>query len=162
MGARGPGHVAALACERLARPQIGVVTVVAGAHLECFMAGVAVAKGELIRRSSRRHRRVELRRPVGGGRVVAERSDAEYAPGARGDVRAEAVRLGDDLQASFGLASPWGRLPVQALAGEHHVMLAAAVGLDAACRWTWSPTPSAPPGSARGAWRWRSHRAAPR
>lgn len=48
MGARGPGHIAAL-CE-LAHPRVGVVTVVAGAHLELFgdLAGVAVAKGELI------------------------------------------------------------------------------------------------------------------
>ncbi|MGB4319179.1 MAG: Mur ligase family protein, partial [Candidatus Microthrix parvicella] len=41
MGARGPGHIAAL-CE-LAHPRVGVVTVVAGAHLELFgdLAGVA-------------------------------------------------------------------------------------------------------------------------
>ena len=136
MGARGPGHVAAL-CE-LARPQIGVVTVVAGAHLECFgdLAGVAVAKGELIEAL-----------PADGTAVLnfddplvaamAERSDAEVLTFGRsgGDVRAEAVRLGDDLRASFELASPWGSAAVRlAIAGEHHVtnaLAAAAVGLDA-------------------------------
>lgn len=48
MGARGQGHVAQL-CE-VARPTVGVVTVVAGAHLEQFgsLDTVAAAKGELV------------------------------------------------------------------------------------------------------------------
>jgi UDP-N-acetylmuramoyl-tripeptide--D-alanyl-D-alanine ligase len=49
MGARGVGHIADL-CET-ARPTVGIVTVVAGAHLEQFgdLDGVARAKSELVR-----------------------------------------------------------------------------------------------------------------
>lgn len=48
MGARGKGHIAEL-CE-VARPTIGMVTIVALAHSELFgsLEGVAAAKGELI------------------------------------------------------------------------------------------------------------------
>jgi UDP-N-acetylmuramoyl-tripeptide--D-alanyl-D-alanine ligase len=136
MGARGPGHIAAL-CE-LAHPQVGVVTVVAGAHLELFgdLAGVAVAKGELIEAL-----------PVDGTAVlnaddplVAAMADRSAAPvltfgRSAGDVRAGDVALGDDLRASFLLTSPWGSASVRlAIAGEHHVtnaLAAAAVALDA-------------------------------
>ena len=136
MGARGPGHIAAL-CE-LAHPQVGVVTVVAGAHLELFgdLAGVAVAKGELIEAL-----------PADGTAVlnaddplVAAMAARSAAPvltfgRAAGDVRASDVALGDDLRASFLLTSPWGSASVRlAIAGEHHVtnaLAAAAVALDA-------------------------------
>jgi UDP-N-acetylmuramoyl-tripeptide--D-alanyl-D-alanine ligase len=48
VGARGVGHVAAMAA--LVRPDVAVVTLVAGAHLEFFgsLEGVAQAKGELV------------------------------------------------------------------------------------------------------------------
>lgn len=136
MGARGPGHVAAL-CE-LARPQVGVVTVVAGAHIECFgdLAGVAAAKGELI-----------AALPADGTAVLnaddplvaamAGRSAAKVLTFGRGsaDVRASQVALGADLRATFVLESPWGTAEVRmSIAGEHHVinaLAAAAVGLDA-------------------------------
>ncbi|MBP7406459.1 MAG: UDP-N-acetylmuramoyl-tripeptide--D-alanyl-D-alanine ligase [Candidatus Microthrix sp.] len=136
MGARGPGHIAAL-CE-LAHPRVGVVTVVAGAHLELFgdLAGVAVAKGELIEAL-----------PADGTAVlnaddpfVAAMAARSAAPvltfgRAAGDVRAGDIALGDDLRASFLLTSPWGSASVRlAIAGEHHVtnaLAAAAVALDA-------------------------------
>lgn len=134
MGARGPGHIAAL-CE-LAHPRVGVVTVVAGAHLELFgdLAGVAVAKGELIEAL-----------PADGTAVLnaddpfvaamAARSAAPVLTFGAGDVRAGDIALGDDLRASFLLTSPWGSASVRlAIAGEHHVtnaLAAAAVALDA-------------------------------
>jgi UDP-N-acetylmuramoyl-tripeptide--D-alanyl-D-alanine ligase len=48
IGARGHGHIAALA--RLVRPDVSIVTAVGGAHLEMFgdLDGVAEAKGELV------------------------------------------------------------------------------------------------------------------
>jgi UDP-N-acetylmuramoyl-tripeptide--D-alanyl-D-alanine ligase len=48
MGARGVGHIAELC--RVGRPTVGVVTVVAGVHLERFgtLDGVAKGKGELV------------------------------------------------------------------------------------------------------------------
>ena len=48
MGARGVGHIARLA--RVARPDVGIVTSVAMAHVEYFgdLEGVARAKGELV------------------------------------------------------------------------------------------------------------------
>jgi UDP-N-acetylmuramoyl-tripeptide--D-alanyl-D-alanine ligase len=161
MGARGPGHIAAL-CE-LAHPRVGVVTVVAGAHLELFgdLAGVAVAKGELIEAL-----------PADGTAVlnaddplVAAMAGRSAAPvltfgRAAGDVRAGDVALGDDLRASFLLEqSRGGRRSVRlAIAGEHHVtnaLAAAAVALDAGIA-----VEAVGRGagrqrrSARGAWRW--------
>ena len=49
MGARGVGHIAQLA--RVGRPDVGIVTSVAMAHVEFFggLDGVARAKGELVR-----------------------------------------------------------------------------------------------------------------
>ena len=67
MGARDRGHIALL-CD-VARPTIGVVTVVAGAHLEVFgsIDDVARAKGELIEAlPERRHRGAERGRRAGG------------------------------------------------------------------------------------------------
>ena len=67
MGARDRGHIALL-CD-VARPTIGVVTVVAGAHLEVFgsIDDVARAKGELIEAlPERRHGGAERGRRAGG------------------------------------------------------------------------------------------------
>lgn len=134
MGARGRGHVAAL-CD-VARPTVGVLTVVAGVHLEQFhtLDGVAAAKAELVRAL-----------PASGTAVlnadderVAAMASATEATvvsfGVRGgDVRAEGIALDSDLQARFTLRSPWGSAPVRlAVAGEHQVtnaLGAAAAGL---------------------------------
>ncbi len=111
MGARGRGHVAML-CD-VARPTVGVVTVVAGAHLEQFgsLDEVALAKGELV-----------ASLPAEGFAVL-NADDARVAAMAGatsatvvtfgvhgGEVRAEDVELDDDLRAGFTLRSPWGRL----------------------------------------------------
>jgi UDP-N-acetylmuramoyl-tripeptide--D-alanyl-D-alanine ligase len=129
MGARGPGHIRLL-CS-VARPTVGLVTVVAAAHTEMFgtVEGVAVAKRELVE---------DL---PASGTAVLNAEDARVAAmaghtparvlryGAGGDVVAEDVRYDDELRPSFRLRSPWGdadvRLPVR---GAHQV----ANGLGAA------------------------------
>jgi UDP-N-acetylmuramoyl-tripeptide--D-alanyl-D-alanine ligase len=138
MGARGPGHIALL-CS-VARPTIGMVTVVAGAHLEMFgsLDGVAIAKGELIEAL-----------PSTGTAVLNADDARVLAMGARssapvlafgehaGDVRAEAVELGPDLRPRFRLVSPFGAAEVQlAVAGRHNVVNAlgaAAAAFAAGC-----------------------------
>lgn len=140
MGARGPGHIAALCA--IARPHVGVVTSVAAAHTEMFgsIEGVAVAKGELI--DALPHDgtailnaddpRVMAMSARTTGRVLTFGSEA--------DVSATEVVVDDDLRASFVLATPWGSAPVRlGVRGRHNVgnALAAAaaalvtgVGLD--------------------------------
>lgn len=113
MGARGPGHVAALC--RVARPAVGVVTRVAAAHTATFgsLEGVARAKGEL----------PAALPPT--GTAVLNAADPRVAAMARrtpaavltygegGEVRAEGVRLDDELRPLFRLATPWGGTDVR-------------------------------------------------
>jgi UDP-N-acetylmuramoyl-tripeptide--D-alanyl-D-alanine ligase len=111
MGARDVGHIARLAL--VGRPDVGIVTSVAMAHVEFFggLDGVARAKGELVRAL-----------PESGvavlnfddARVAAMASYSPcpvlgYAVPADAEVRAEAVALDDDLRARFTLVTPWGR-----------------------------------------------------
>ena len=124
MGARGIGHIAALCA--VARPTVGVVTVVAGAHLERFgtLEGVARAKSELVRSL-----------PATGTAVLnaddplvaamAEETDAAvvtFGTKGAGDVQAVGIELDDRLRPRFGLHSPWGEVAVGlAVAGRHQV-----------------------------------------
>lgn len=123
MGARGLGHISSL-CE-VARPTVGIVTVVAGVHLETFgsIEGVARAKSELVRAL-----------PTSGTAVLNADDDlvvgmAPFTEATvitfgriRGEVRAEKVEMGDDLRARFTLRSPWGTAAVHlGVAGEHQV-----------------------------------------
>ncbi|MDQ3147624.1 MAG: UDP-N-acetylmuramoyl-tripeptide--D-alanyl-D-alanine ligase, partial [Actinomycetota bacterium] len=141
MGARAPGDVATL-CS-VARPNVGVVTRVAGAHTETFatLDAVADAKAELVEAL-----------PSAGTAVLnatdprvasmAGRTDARtvlYGDG--GDVTAEEVRLDDELRPAFRLCSPDGVATVHlAVRGRHQVenalaaaaaALASGVSLDA-------------------------------
>jgi UDP-N-acetylmuramoyl-tripeptide--D-alanyl-D-alanine ligase len=134
MGARGRGHISLL-CD-VARPTIGVVTVVEGAHLEQFgsVDGVARAKAELVEAL-----------PASGNavlnaddpRVVAmgERAAATvvtFGVSSAADVRAEDVRLDDDLRPSFRLRTPWGDADVRLAArGGHQVVNALAAAAAA-------------------------------
>lgn len=124
MGARGSGHIAEL-CD-IARPTVGIVTVVAGAHLEQFgsLDGVARAKSELVAAlpaSGTAILNADDDR-VAAMATVTEATVVRFGVGA-GDVRAEALTLGDDLRARFTLVSPWGRAPVLlGVAGEHQVV----------------------------------------
>ncbi|MBI2708491.1 MAG: UDP-N-acetylmuramoyl-tripeptide--D-alanyl-D-alanine ligase [Actinobacteria bacterium] len=139
MGARGPGHIRLL-CD-VARPTVGVVTVVAGAHLEMFgtLDAVAEAKGELVAALPARGTAVlnaddervsgMASRAAPGVEVV--RFSATGAASA--DVRATGVRLDDAVRARFVLRTPWGDADVGLAAhGAHHVvnaLAAAASGL---------------------------------
>jgi UDP-N-acetylmuramoyl-tripeptide--D-alanyl-D-alanine ligase len=134
MGARGPGHIAALA--RLARPEIGVVLNVGVAHLGMFgsQAAIAAAKGEL----------VEALPPHGtaalnaddplvaamAGRTAARVLGFGMGPGA--EVRAEGVALDGGGRAHFKLRTPSGGAETSLPApGEHLVidaLAAAAAG----------------------------------
>ena len=142
MGARGRGHITLL-CD-IARPTIGVVTVVALAHAEMFgsIEEVAAAKGELVESL-----------PPGGTAVLndddanvaamAERTNASvlrFGVARAADVHAAHLSLDDELRATFELRSPWGVVDVRlAVRGAHQVTnalaaasasLAAGAGLD--------------------------------
>ncbi len=111
MGARGPGHIERLA--QVARPDVGIVTSVAMAHVEYFgdLDGVARAKGELV-----------AALPASGLAVlnyddqrVRDMASASpcpvlgYAVDADAEVRADDVTLDGELRARFTLTSPWGQ-----------------------------------------------------
>jgi UDP-N-acetylmuramoyl-tripeptide--D-alanyl-D-alanine ligase len=133
MGARGPGHIAALA--RLARPGVGVVLNVGESHLGMFGSreAIAKAKGEL----------VEALPPE--GTAVLNADDPQVAAmaartvarvvtfgQAAGEVRAAAVELDGDGRARFLLHTPAGSAPVALPApGEHLVGCALAAAAAA-------------------------------
>jgi UDP-N-acetylmuramoyl-tripeptide--D-alanyl-D-alanine ligase len=115
MGARGAGQIEQLA--EIARPDVGIVTRVAKAHVEYFgdLDGVARAKGELV-----------AALPASGLAVLnfddpLVRDMASlcacpvlgYAVGADAEVRADDVTLDRDLRARFRLSSPWGQTEVR-------------------------------------------------
>jgi UDP-N-acetylmuramoyl-tripeptide--D-alanyl-D-alanine ligase len=134
MGARGIGHIADL-CE-IGRPTIGVVTLVAGVHLEAFgsLDDVALGKGELIESL-----------PASGTAVLNADDPLVAAMAARasagvltfgqvgGEVHAVDVSLDEHLHPTFELRSPWGSIDVRlSIAGRHQVVNAlgaAAAGL---------------------------------
>jgi len=137
MGARGAGHIATLC--RVARPTIGVVTVVAAAHTELFgsVDAVADAKGELVEAL-----------PASGTAVLnaadrrvaamADRTLAAvltFSSTGPADVTASAVVLDKELRPSFRLSSPWGGAELKlAVRGVHNVanaLAAAAAALAA-------------------------------
>ena len=115
MGARGVGHIRRLA--EVARPDVGVVTSVAMAHVEHFgsLDGVARAKSELV-----------AALPESGVAVLnfddphVRRMGAVsacpvlgYAVEADAEVRADGVTLDGELRARFRLHSPWGARDVR-------------------------------------------------
>ncbi len=137
MGARGFGHIEQLA--RIGRPDVGIVTSVAMAHVEYLgdLDGVARAKRELV-----------TSLPADGvavlnlddRRVAAMRSASPcpvlgYAVGAdaEADVRAEGVTVDDDLRPRFRLTTPWGkgevRLALHGLPQVSNALAAAAAAL---------------------------------
>lgn len=126
LGARGVGQVAQLG--QWLRPDVAVVTAVAGVHLELFgsLDQVAVAKGEL----------VESLGP--GGVAVLNGDDPRVAAmadltsgrvmtvSARGrgtaDLVADEIHLDAHARASFVAVTPWGQHRVTLpIAGQHHV-----------------------------------------
>ena len=135
MGARDVGHIARLAL--VGRPDVGIVTSVAMAHVEFFggLDGVARAKGELVR-ALPEHGVAVLN--FDDARVAAMASYSPcpvlgYAVEADAEVRAEAVALDDDLRAHFTLVTPWGtgevRLSLHGLQQVPNALAAASAAL---------------------------------
>jgi UDP-N-acetylmuramoyl-tripeptide--D-alanyl-D-alanine ligase len=134
MGARGAGHITRLT--DVGRPDVGIVTSVAMAHVEFFgdLEGVARAKSELVASLP------------GSGVAVLNFDDPlvarmasvspcpvlSYALG-DADVRAERVVLDDDLRPHFHLSTPWGntevRLALHGLQQVPNALAAAAAAL---------------------------------
>ena len=134
MGARGAGHIARLT--DVGRPDVGIVTSVAMAHVEFFgdLEGVARAKSEL----------VAALPPTGvavlnfDDPLVARMASVSPCPVlsyALGDaeVRAERVTLDDDLRPRFRLSTPWGagevRLALHGIQQVPNALAAAAAAL---------------------------------
>jgi UDP-N-acetylmuramoyl-tripeptide--D-alanyl-D-alanine ligase len=127
MGMRGFGHISRL-CE-VARPDIGVVTVVGDAHTELVggIDGVARAKGELVEAlpsSGTAVLNVDDERV----RALRARTGAGVLTfGSTGDVRVSGVELDELARARFRVDTPWGSGTVQlAVPGVHMVTNAAA------------------------------------
>lgn len=132
LGARGIGHVAEL-CE-IASPTIGVVTVVAPAHLELFgsLEAIVEAKGELIEALSPSGTAV-LNADSAEVMSMAGRTSARVLTfGEAGEVRLTDVELDRRLVVSAVVHSPWGSAPVRlGVSGRHQIVNAAAAAAAA-------------------------------
>lgn len=132
MGARGIGHVASL-CE-IARPTIGIVTIVAAVHTGEFgsVHAIATAKGEIIEDLPSDGLAV-LNGDNTYVREMAPRTSAEvltFGRGAGCDVQVTEVTVTDDLQATFTIATDWGQVVARPSTRGAHMAanVAAAVG----------------------------------
>jgi UDP-N-acetylmuramoyl-tripeptide--D-alanyl-D-alanine ligase len=127
MGMRGFGHISQL-CE-IARPDIGVVTVVGHAHTELVggLDGVATAKGELVEALPSSGTAV-LNADDERVAAMASRTGAGVITfGSAGDVRVSAIELDGLARARFRIDTPWGSGVTQlAVPGIHMVSNAAA------------------------------------
>ena len=135
MGARGVGHVARLA--QVGRPEVGIVTSVAMAHVEYFgdLDGVARAKSELVTAlppSGVAVLNFDVPR-VARMAMVSPCPVLGYGTERGAEVRAERVVLDDDLRPRFRLSSPWGaahvRLAVHGIQQVPNTLAAAATAL---------------------------------
>jgi UDP-N-acetylmuramoyl-tripeptide--D-alanyl-D-alanine ligase len=134
MGMRGLGQIARLCT--VARPSVGVVTVVGAAHTGLLggIEGVARAKSEL----------VEALEPTGVAvlnaddarvRAMAARTNARiltFGAALDADVRVEAVRLDDRARPRFTVRTPWGTTDVELTVSGAHMALNAAAAIAAA------------------------------
>jgi UDP-N-acetylmuramoyl-tripeptide--D-alanyl-D-alanine ligase len=140
MGVRRVGDIERLAA--VARPDAGIVTSVAMAHVEYLgdLDGVARAKGELVSALPASGLAV-LNFDDPRVREMASRSACPvlgYGAGAGAEVRADDVTLDRDLRARFRLSSPWGQAEVRlALHGVQQVSNALAAA--AAALWCGIP-----------------------
>ena len=136
MGMRGFGEITRL-CE-VARPTVGVVTVIGEAHIGRVggtLDGVARAKGELVEALPGDGTAI-LNAEQRFAAALAARTVARVLTFGRGvgDVRADDVRLDELARARFVLCSPWGDAEVAlGVSGAHNATnaaAAAAVGLS--------------------------------
>jgi UDP-N-acetylmuramoyl-tripeptide--D-alanyl-D-alanine ligase len=135
MGARGTGHISRLSA--VGRPNVGIVTSVAMAHVEYFgdLEGVARAKSELVAALPPNGLAVlNLDDPfVVRMAAVSPCPILTYAVDADADVRAERIVLDDDLRPWFQMSTPWGaaevRLAVHGIQQVPNALAAAASAL---------------------------------
>ena len=135
MGARGVGHVARLA--QVGRPDVGIVTSVAMAHVEYFgdLDGVARAKSELVTALPPSGVAVlNFDDPrVARMAMVSPCPVLGYGTERGAEVRAERVVLDDDLRPRFRLSTPWGssdvRLSLHGIQQVPNALAAAAAAL---------------------------------
>jgi UDP-N-acetylmuramoyl-tripeptide--D-alanyl-D-alanine ligase len=135
MGARGAGHIARLT--DIGRPDVGIVTSVAKAHVEYFgdLEGVARAKSELV--SALPPSGVAVLNAddprVAGMASVSPCPVLRYAVEGDADIRAEGVVLDGDLRPRFQMATPWGggevRLALHGIQQVPNALAAAAAAL---------------------------------
>lgn len=123
MGARGIGHIRSL-CD-VARPTVGIVTMVAEVHSSEYadgIEGIARAKSELVE-AIPVDGHVVLNGSDGRVRAMASRTDAQVLTyGVSGDVVAQRVDVDEHLRPRFRLSSPWGTVDVQlGVHGVHQV-----------------------------------------
>jgi UDP-N-acetylmuramoyl-tripeptide--D-alanyl-D-alanine ligase len=127
MGMRGFGEIAQL-CE-VARPDIGVVTVVGHSHTELLggIAGVARAKRELVESLPASGTAILNADDQRVAAMASHIGAAVITYGSVGDVRVSAVELDAMARARFTFNSPWGSGQVElAVSGAHMVGNAAA------------------------------------
>ena len=136
MGARGFGHIAQLA--EVARPDVGIVTSVAMAHVEYLgdLDGVARAKSELVAALPGSGVAIlnfdDPRVAAMGSQCGSPVVGYSVAGVAEAEVRAEGVTLSDGLQPRFRLVTPWGEGDVDlSLAGVQQVSNALAAAAAA-------------------------------
>ncbi len=135
MGARGTGHISRLTA--VGRPDVGIVTSVAMAHVEYFgdLEGVARAKSELVTALPPNGLAVlNFDDPfVARMAAVSPCPIVTYAVDADADVRAERIVLDDDLRPWFHMSTPWGtgevRLAVHGIQQVPNALAAAASAL---------------------------------
>jgi UDP-N-acetylmuramoyl-tripeptide--D-alanyl-D-alanine ligase len=127
MGMRGFGEIAML-CE-VARPDIGVVTVVGHSHTELLggIDGVARAKRELVESLPSSGTAILNADDERVAAMATHTGAAVVTYGATGNVRVSNVELDRLARARFTIESPWGSGPVElAVSGAHMVGNAAA------------------------------------
>jgi UDP-N-acetylmuramoyl-tripeptide--D-alanyl-D-alanine ligase len=134
MGMRGLGEIARLCA--VARPSIGLVTVVGAAHTAQLggIEGVARAKGELIEALDRTGVAV-LNADDARVWAMATRTSARiltYGAAPDADVHVDAVRLDHRARPRFTVRTPWGTTDVELAVSGAHMALNAAAAIAAA------------------------------
>ncbi len=123
MGARGPGHIRQL-CE-VARPTVGVVTVVAAAHTSEFdsLDAIAAAKRELVEALPASGTAVLNADDPRVSAMAASTAAGVVTFGSAGaDIVATGVELDGELRPRFEVTTPGGSASLRlAVAGAHHV-----------------------------------------
>ena len=134
MGMRGLGEIARLCA--VARPSVGVVTVVGAAHAGLLggIDGVARAKSELVKALEPTGVAV-LNADDARVRAMAARTSARiltYGAAPDADVHVGAVRLDDRARPRFTVRTPWGTTDVELAVSGAHMALNAAAAIAAA------------------------------